>query len=65
MPKYTKPNIQNLIVSDIIEISGPAMTAGYLDIGAARMEVLLGQNNQNNVVICKIIEQKDNIVRLG
>ena len=62
---YKKPNINSLESDKLMEISGPAMTAGYLDIGAARMEVLLGQNNQNNVVICKIIEQKDTIVRLG
>lgn len=65
MSTYTKPVFKSVASNEIVEIVGLVFTVGYLDIGAAR-RVAVGQNNQNNIVICKVIEQKqDGIVKLG
>lgn len=67
MTKYIKPELKSLKPDLLIELTGPAVTAGYLNVGAARREVTeLNVHKNQNVVICKYAPQRqDGIVRLG
>jgi hypothetical protein len=66
MPKYIKPEFKSLVSDSFMELAGPAVTAGYLNIGAARNPSVTELIGQKQIVICKTITPQDtNIVKIS
>lgn len=66
MPKYIKPKLMSLKSNSLIEMMGPCVTAGYLNVGAARRAQMALREHKEQIVICKIMPEKQNeVVRIG
>lgn len=66
MPRYIKPKLISLESNSLIEIFGPGNTNGYLNIGAARRAEMAFKHQKSQIVICKIMPEKQNeVVKIG